>query len=435
MSHYYFYQPSYYYDPRLLGHPHEPSETQLTEPFWQQYPPWARVGKNPYTHQLNPFYNMDSQTVFIGSKTKNGRKATEAEKERARQDQLKRSTRPLGKVDLYIDGEFIKEMPLGTLVRFSKVAAAAFPKPEDAKKSDHATAADRKAASRNWADDDENDDSLDVEKLTADVAKLKTSSEAEAPTPTIVNGSRSATTAAPKATNSNKELELRWNDLNVQPSTAGFIFAFEWMHKAKESRPGESVPDYGVPEPDKISLEMLIDMYAAALCLDLRPFPHKHRHDILTRLTASRPLLQQVGCVFDHMPLQDPVVTRMITSCLQYRQRSRGTYTALEWKMVQDYVYSEPSLLNRFEEIETARQESWKARKERKGEEHLQELAQQRDPNPVAGPSKSPVRAVEDQVTNGGVGNEQGGGRRRNRRHQERKGKDGKGNTVPGAHY
>ena len=438
MSQSYFYQPTHTYDPRLFGHPHEPSETQITEPFWHRYPPWAVPPSSLKKLQSNPLFNMDSQTTFIGSKTKNGQRFQEQAKGHVNQHQRKTNTKPQGKVDVYVSGEFIKEMPLSVLVRFSKIAAANFPKPVEALEAKEVeksgkTGGEGDAKSTDWAEED-GTEKLDVDKLTAEVGKLKSPSQNETSAPTIVNGSGIMAIASSKPSEqANKQLDLAWVDLRVQPPRSGFEYAFEWMQKAKNARPGQPVTDYCVDDPHKLSAQRLVDMYAAALCLDLRPFPHKHRHALMTRITDERPLLAQLSYVHDHLPLTDPVVTRAITSCLQHNEHHR--YSTVEWNMARNYVnYTDQGIYDRFVEIDTARQEIWQNRKQQKVQDSLQAAAESQDPNPVGKKDESHAGPSAGNEATAGKDSEHGG-RRRDRRNQQRKGMDKQGKAVPGANY
>ena len=433
MSQYYPY--IFEYDPFLFGHPHDLAEPQFTEPFWQQYPSWTQAHQPP-SSQIYPttFYDprflttMDSETVYIGKNTRNGHKKMNSGngpnhggKGKAPHNQ---TLKPKGKVDVYIDDAFIQDMPLGTLVRFSKTAAAAFPKPGPVKEVETGKGAE--TTPHDWAEDEEK--SVDVEKLTAEVGKLNTSSNA-AKASTSKAAEKSAANTVDEATtkHSNKELNLNLDTLWFQPSVEAFDFVFKWMHMAKNARPGEQPLDYGVPQPEKLSLEKLFDMYAAALCLDLRPFPHKHRHDLMTRVTEKKILLADLQYVHEHLPVDDPVMTRLITSFYENKDARNSYYVKAEIDLIEQYVCEvDPQLCSRFKEIGDARQEKTQARRRRKGENRMQQLAEGLEASEFAeAPTVNGENRPEEKV--GGPA-----GRRRNRRKAGNKGKDSKGNSVPG---
>ena len=379
---------------------------------------------------------MDTEPVFIGSNTKTGRKIQGPPNFMTRRPQNKQTSHPKGKVDVYADGEFVKEMPLGVLVRFSKVAAAAFPKPGAANEEKKAEDTEGQEAPRDYDEEEAKD--LDVQKLTADVKKLTTKSEGEETTPktseATAKETKALTAAAPSkekepAKPGKKELRLKLDTIWVQPPVSAFEYAFKWMHEAKVARPGDQVLDYCVPRPEELSVPMLIDLYAAALCLDVRPFPHKIRHHILGRVTEQTPLLEDIVYVHEHLPIDDPIMTRTVTSYFEHAEPPNDKYTRDEHERIFQYVkFEDPALDRRFGEIQTARTERGRKRRQHRGGNKMQQIAE----------GGATANAAAGQAVNGDAGGEgeaktAGNGRRRDRRKVENKGNGSKGGAVGGS--
>ena len=420
-------------DPRLFGYPQNQASLQPTQLFWQQYPRWTQPSQQVYNYQHHyPTHNikpMESQTIFIGSNTKNGR-ILPPESMTVRNNRFT----PRPKVDVYVNGIFVRQMPLGTLVRFSKTAAAAFPKLDTTTKDKDKSA----EVETSPACADRGNDNVDVEELTAEVAKLGTG--AQTPTaPNVVLQTQTNSSAQPLV----KQLDLYLGTLWYQPTPQSIKFALQWMEEARTARHGEAVLIYGVPQPEALSLQNLVDTYAAALCLDLRPFPHKHRHDIMTRMTDVRPMLPDVHYIHEHLPVDDPVMTRLITSFFQHK--AKHSYAHGEAEAIEDYVYvaNDDQLFKRFEDIQKDRDEKAKLRTRRRGAAKMQSIAQELDGNmqeehgQTTATAATPITAAGPSTTepNPTEAEKEGGGRRRNRRKQQQKGRGVSGRDIPEAKY
>ena len=423
-------------DPILLGHPHEQAEPQLTEPFWQQYPSWTNPNQpiNNHIYSTTFYYPpvstaaMDSQTLYIGSNTKNGQKGSGSTNAVANRSFHKEVVKPKGKVDVFIDDEFIREMPLGTLIRFSKAAAAAFPKPKPGKEAQNRGEAD--STPQDWAEDDEKE--VNVEQLTAQVENLSANPQAtEASSKGTEPGAAIASPTANAVSSTkipNQVLDLKLDTLWRQPPVTAFNFAFEWMHLAKVARPGDTVLEYGVPRPVTLSLENMVDIYAAALCLDLRPFPHRHRHALMGRVTDKRPLVADLTYVHEHLPINDPVMTRMISSFFHHRD-VYNSYSKAELNLINEYVYNvDKALFNRFGDIGEHRKQNQEAFRRQRREDRMQQFAEGLETADVDG------KPVLHKAVNG-EGKTDGTGRRRNRHKSENKGKETNGKSGAGVKH
>ena len=83
---------------------------------------------------------------------------------------------------------------------------------------------------------------------------------------------------------------------------------------------------YGVKDAETYPLHQLVDYYAAALCLGLRPKSHAHIHDILEKLTIAPPKLADLKYIHKRSPTDDPVMIRCITSYIRHREDSMSNH-------------------------------------------------------------------------------------------------------------
>lgn len=329
------------------------------EPFWQQYPIWAlpsQLRHLPLRPNNNYYkYAMEENHVVIGYNTKNGKKLPQGQTGKTVKSPAK--PRPKGKVDVYIDQTFIRQAPLGLLVRFSTAAQATFPKPQK-----NAPAEDKEPVKHEWAEDE--DKIVDVEKLTADIAKLSHTTSPE---------------KVGKSTSKNRRLDLGLDTLWTQPPVDAFLFAFDWMHAAQSSK-SDDLLEFGVPAPDRLSLEKLVDLYAAALCLGLRPKPRKHLADLFDRLTKYPPSLADIVYIHEHLPVSDSVMTRAISSFLTNRGAVSEVYNKDERLAIEKYFSEvDEDLYTRFKDILEYREGHRRAVKRDQNASRLQRLAEGTD--------------------------------------------------------
>ena len=224
----------------------------------------------------------ETPTMLIGSNTVSGHRA--------------KSKGP-PTVEVSTDGTFLRRVPLKELTRFSKVAAAAFPRPEPSEK------------------------------------------------PANVGAAQS----------SKKQLDLHLNTFKLQPPEDAFDLAFEWMDNAKLTPRGNPLPDYCVPQPESLGYERLVDSYAAAVVLDIRPAPHKLRRTLLSCITEERPTRATLKYVHEHLPINDVVMTRFITSYFEHRDKSEYTREEQDEIELKYVCVVDPELHKRFKDIGNSR--------------------------------------------------------------------------------
>jgi len=206
---------------------------------------------------------MDTQPVLIGSNTKNGRRKPQPKPERPV------FVKPEGMVDCFIEGEFIEEVPLARLIRFSKTAADAFSRStwtvtKASSKPTESTTAERK--------DSAVPSETGVAQLTSDMENMSKPSDI-------------STTTPPE----NKRLDLDWEALWTQPDIDVLRFIFQVMEETEISTAKGHQIDMSKSIADMYryhnqSLGVYIEFYAAAQCLQLRPWTAVCRRDVLAAI-------------------------------------------------------------------------------------------------------------------------------------------------------
>lgn len=323
--------------------------------------------EHPFYHQqllFSSYYNsmsaMELETLFIGSNTRNGRPI----KDHGHAKHYNNGNKTPGKIEVYANGVYLKQMPFKVLVRFSKAASAVFPKNANISKAGDGSVKGKKADGqtekeepKKWADDD----GKTPPRLPQEAAKPN-----EDTSPTSISASRPA----------NGQINFYHEKMWIQPPKEAFEYAFNWMSIAKETPPTEKPLDYGAQDPDMFNLEQLVDLYAVALVLDIRPPVHKHRFNLLTKLTETKPTLATLTYVHERLPLSDVAVTRLITSYFEHYDRY--DYSEAEYNEIWGYVsYVDLELHTRFEEIEEARRQKSRAMKKRREESKLERATEQ----------------------------------------------------------
>ncbi|KAK4546570.1 hypothetical protein LTR36_001787 [Oleoguttula mirabilis] len=464
------------YEPRLFGHPHkESTQQQGAEPFWYQHPEWIQPGHQLFyypgfgqyfTHPINFNPTMDTKTTYIGSGV--NRKGTDGEKLNADGSRYKPKPKP-EMVEIYIGDTFVKQMQLRTVTRFSTLASETFPRPntvESRPKSstEESSEAEDGSASKKWADD--KGGKVNVKKLTEEIKNLPMPSddkleaknptttnklEAKNPTSTDSTGSDKAEKAGktpatvpmsmahkgPEAAKSTKKFAppqkkaLILGDAELAlPNLAAVRTCLDWMNDNQIVHGNQKLRDFHVPEG--APLNSLVNMYQAALCLGMRPFP-RHLEDIIKEIvTDSPPTADMLHYMYERLPVC-PVLTRIMTSCIQHEEKRH--YNQEDFKAIQALVAGDEWLSARFEEIQSSR---IARRKEQSGKKRMEsgwaalekDLEAEKD---GLGARMAGRIGQTSATTDKGVG--QGSGRQRNRRQQKgsdqaKTGKDVKDNTA-----
>lgn len=276
--------------------------------------------------------NMDHAHVVIGSKSRYARSTPEA--------QVK-PRRPRETVNIYLEDEFVGEISLGVLVRFSKLAKATYPRPAQPK-NDHqspkdgvkASAEPRKehvvgatSGSKEWAEMAEQSDSDRATKSQNVEAKVAPNEESSPQSPTSVE---------PPTT---KNLVISVPGAWVQPNLSIARHILTWMQQNRRTRNDEPLLPLTPVPLAKISLKVLIDTFTGVLAYDLAPFPRELRHEILTRLTQQPAKVEQIRYLYEHLPVDDPILNRMVTSFFEHSEAEH--YTQAEIDAIYEYVHEE----------------------------------------------------------------------------------------------
>lgn len=409
----------------LLGHPHDQALPQLTEPFWQQAPEVAYPQSYYYPEQdlytLFPIYHiypsfMDPTPVVIGFKSRYARSNTESPNTKMK--------RPRQTVKVYLGDEYVGEIALGVIVRFSKLAKATFPKPQAA--TDKEADSNKNAKSTHDANiridsGVEQGEKKSWAEMTDDAQSDPSN---QAPTDTQNPAATSATSPAQNITPT-EPLEPKGLDISVagawiQPEVSVAKHILNWMQQNKRTRNNEPLLPITPLPLSSISLKALIDTYTGVLAYDLAPFPHDLRHEILTRLTKEPTQASQIQYLYEHLPLEDPILNRMVTSYFEHLDA--GHYSQFEidaiHKYVQENTGDEGELDRHFSRVQ-------RSRNRKQSRETALKTLREGFEN-FAGPLLDALPVADDDKKNkgnkGAVRDDEGEGRRRNRRQQQANG-------------
>lgn len=327
----------------LLGHPHHQASPQHTEPFWQQQPEVAYPHASYYSdlrlYTELPVYcidytGMDTAPLIIGRSTRYSRPSADMDAAKPR--------RPRDSVKVYLQDEFVGEIAVGVLTRFSKLAKATYPRPlpveeEEAKPKDTIKAKPANgplegphgevSQLKDWAelaelaDHDQVADAADIESDTT--SKNDSSASITAQDQPVVQ--KSLAIAVPGA----------W----VQPKRNVAKHVLAWMEQNKRSRNNKPLLPLAPLPLSQINLKALIDTYTGVLAYDLAPFPHDLRHEILTRITQQPVHAEQVRYLYEHLPVDDPIINRMVTSFFEHDEAEH--YSPEERDAVYSYLYDQ----------------------------------------------------------------------------------------------
>jgi len=341
-----------------------------------------------FTRSLYANHDMDSRTIVIS----HGQSSMFSRKGEGRASREQTTPKPHQMVDVYIKDTFVRAMPVLLIVRFSKYAARTFPKP------------------------------VNQEQSTAEVAQRSPTTPKAADDPIIVNGSGPDMANSPDAAPTNvqspqsdsctskpphKELILDLTGAAKSPSLDAILNCLRWMLNNNHVRSGQRLLDFHIPEPSHASLPTLVDIYAAVLCFDLRPFPGNLRRTIMDRLSTRRPLAYEIEYIHEHLPAEDSIVTRAITAYFEHLEADR--YSDLENAAIHQYVDTHIELYNRFAEIENARWERMQGQRRVRAERRRPQVPEGMDAIITDAEGLDQPKPT--------------GGRRRNRRKQQSDGK------------
>lgn len=314
-------------DTHLRGYDH------ISETFPQFFP---TIQTNPYSSlTFSQFqflgdqpYIMDVPNTVIGS---NSRPA-----DQDRNFEQKALRKPSELVDIYVKGRYIATCHLRLLVRFSSTAAEAFPKPKDPnhaskdcdtnRKEDLAAEDDAKGNVRKMMEEFDN---LQIVKGGKSEHKDPGSATVQERVGKNANGDLKniaecqTEASAPPV----KVLNLDREDIWEPPRPEAIKAFLGWMRANRTVRGHEKLTEFHIPQQS--ALCSLIDMYAAAVALKIRPFPHHLYATLLGELSDSPPKVADIQYLALRVPIDDHAVTRSITSAVKFHEHR--AYTREEW--------------------------------------------------------------------------------------------------------
>ena len=276
---------------------------------------------------------MDHANVVIGSKSRYAQSST---------DSQAKPRRPRETVKIYLQDEFVGEISLGVLVRFSKLAKATYPRPAQPRSNSGSVKHDHKGKinvgkdnvegeaapdNKNWAEMAEQSDTEGANKSQNAEAKVTATPESSPQSPASVE--------PPTPKNLVISVPGAW----VQPSLSIAKHILTWMQQNRRARNDEPLlPLTPVPLPN-LPLKVLIDTFTGVLAYDLAPFPRDLRHEILTRLTQEPIQVDQIRYLYEHLPIDDPILNRMVTSFFEHSEAER--YEQHEIDAVYEYIHED----------------------------------------------------------------------------------------------
>jgi len=302
---------------------------------------------------------MGHQQVIIGSKSKCDR-GQSAEKRTT--TPTNRKYKPRQMVDVYLrefwdfgyscKDHFVETVPLLLLVRFSKGTAEVFPKPAEPNQSKAAGPNDTQIRAANGLL--VANDSSPVSQTSTETLRPRDQPRYNKRTPS----------------NTPHEYLSFWLDgVKSLPSPESVSICLRWMYDNKDVHGDHRLSDLMVPEPDRVTLTTLVDLHAAAQCLSLRPPPSTLRRTILDRLSAQKPLYDEISYIGEHVMHTDGVVTRAITA--YHENLEAGHYSKEEIAQVDLFVDWTRGFATRFHEIRKARLSPEQRLREQQEEEYF----------------------------------------------------------------
>ncbi|KAK5726619.1 hypothetical protein LTR15_002505 [Elasticomyces elasticus] len=407
----------YNFDPYYFGFPHRVASPQVTNSFWQQIPISSGNDYIHYSTVYGVYFNhtdsplqidaMDNTTVKIGFKTSNSSKPTA--------QQVRKGVAPKPElVEIYVRDELVKTIPLRQLIRFSKAAAKAFPKPEE--KTSGSEGGDEIKDSSNEKIESPGKNTKDTKKATTPQNLVSSKGKPAKPAKPSNTKNDKAEIVSTSKPLPNKIFIVESANAWELPTVKAVNQCLTWMDLNKAVHGGNPLGVFYLPDVSEgVSLASYIDVYAAVPALQLRPFPSNLRQRIMDHLTDNKPLANDLIYIGERVPLLDGVVTRVLTSCFKWAK----AYEDHEWAELCDYLNEFPELKVRFNEIEASRESNRVERQNRSanGTQRLQRGWHELDPS-------TPFSRQA------GNGNGNGGGKKRAGKKEKRNG-EGNGQGDP----
>lgn len=277
---------------------------------------------------------MDTAPLIIGRSTRYSRPSADMDAAKPK--------RPCDSVKVYLQDEFVGEIAVGVLTRFSKLAKATYPRPPPLKEEE-AKPKDTTKAKPAYGPLEGPHGEVSQLKDWADLSELADHDQvvdvADADTDTTSKTDSSAPITAQDQPVAQKSLAIAVPGAWVQPKLNVAKHILAWMEQNKRARNNEPLLPLAPLPLSQINLKALIDTYTGVLAYDLAPFPHDLRHEILTRITQQPVHAEQVRYLYEHLPVDDPIINRMVTSFFEHDEAEH--YSPEERDAVYSYLYDE----------------------------------------------------------------------------------------------
>ncbi|KAF2766570.1 hypothetical protein EJ03DRAFT_353824 [Teratosphaeria nubilosa] len=246
------------------------------------------------------------------------------------------SRKPVERVDIFIcdqDGNnavFVRTVPLWLIVRFSKAAARAFPKPEDHAEAKYET---QPAQTSSGQSQDHKDvgNSIDEGHLANVESQDSIADDGEGSQttrknkPIVQQGESASNTEQYQMLNNAKtvierrQLFFKLDGAYEPVHHSAISTCLDWMYLNSDIHNYAPLRAFHIS--GSVSLHALVNAYAAVLTLDMRPFPREVRHNLLTFLTEEPPDAADLNYLFYRLPDTDIALTRAITSIVEAQEK------------------------------------------------------------------------------------------------------------------
>jgi len=305
----------------------------ISETFPQQLPtiqtnPYSSLTFSQFQFLVDQPYIMDVPNTVIGSNSRSAGQDRNFEQKSLR--------KPSELVDIYAKGRYIATCHLRLLVRFSSTAAEAFPKPKDPNHASKDCETNRK---EHLAVED--DAKVNVRKMMEEFDNLQIvkGGECEQKDPSsatvqervrknVIGDLKNITECQVEASAPLvKLLNLDREDVWEPPRPEAVKAFLGWMRANRTVRGYEKLTEFHIPQQS--ALCSLIDMYAAAVALKIRPFPHHLYATLLCELSDRPPKVADIQYLALRVPIDDHAVTRSITTAVKFHEHR--AYTREEW--------------------------------------------------------------------------------------------------------
>ncbi|KAK4561575.1 hypothetical protein LTR86_004254 [Recurvomyces mirabilis] len=287
--------------------------------FWQQLPQATALGHLHYDVATGHYRLYLSHLDVMGSKNFRGgalsqKKGKATPIKSTSTSPIKRPSPPPPEIiDVYVSGSLVGSVPRSTLTRFSFEAALCFPKP----------------------------------------GLSSSNKQQRSPVANVVGSSRDGT---------NNGLHLTSRGTAEDPTVDAVKVCLDWMasNSGVQGNFDDLVP-LAPEDIDTFSTEVMIDVYAAAWCLKMRPANitiNPLRAAIMERLTNNKPTVDLLALVHAHIPDIDSVHTRAVTAYFEWLEGTlHGRLSGAENSEICEYIKADKYLNQKFYDVQQSRRQ------------------------------------------------------------------------------